>query len=113
MKYLLLILVCFFSITNTHAQSAQSNVTIQVCELQATTLTDTVFLRPCGEWISLNGCPANNFVMWNVSSFQGRAMYEAAQIALLENREIIIRTDGQTCNPFDFITLVRLIASPQ
>jgi len=111
MKYLLLFLVLFLPTTNVSAQ--QENITIQVCELQATTLTNNVFLRPCEEWISRNNCPANNFVMWDVTAFQGQTMYQTAQAALLANREITIRTDGTSCGPFDRIVLIRLAASQE
>lgn len=81
---------------------------IKVCRLQSHSTSNAAYLKPCDTWETKNVCKAN-WVAWDVSEFQGEAMYSTALAALLAGSTVHVRVDGESCyGGYDEITMIRI-----
>lgn len=105
MKYLIVFSTLLFA---SILQAADYDV--DVCALQAQSTNNTAFLQPCNGWQSQNNCPSGEWITWNMSEFQGEAMYSTALSALMANKKVKVRLDGYSCNGnYDNTSMVRIL----
>ena len=81
---------------------------IKICDIQAMSYRDDVYIQPCDQWQSKNGCPLHDWITWDASVFQGQAMYSTAMAALLSDKNVTVRLEDNSCNTFDVTTMIRL-----
>ena len=117
--YVALILISGIAFAETTAEKTESpallnNETVaagdysfRVCQLQSHTDRNSAYIRPCTPWVSQNGC-AGTWLTWEMSSYQGKSMYDTALKALLEGREVTVRLNGSSCNGYDVTTMIRI-----
>ena len=103
MKKLLLIAMVFLG-----SQAFAADYSFNVCKLQSHTDRDTAYIAPCGGWTSKNNCPSDGWLQWNMSSFQGQAMYSTAMAAMLSGKQVTVRLDGSSCAGYDTTTMIRI-----
>ena len=77
--------------------SIAADYDIKVCALQTHDTGSTAFLQVCDDWESKNQCDGNHYVTWNMDEFQGKAMYSSALAAMMSDKEVKVRLDGETC----------------
>ena len=105
MKYIYLTGVLFIS--GGLQQATGADYEIKVCDLQAHNTSDNAYLKPCGDWLSKNGC-TSGWITWDASKFQGKAMYSASLAALAAGKNIKVRLNGSSCNTYDVTTMIRI-----
>ncbi len=103
MKLLGFVVVFLFS-----GAVAAADYSIKICNIQAQTDRDDVFIQPCENWTSKNSCSNGGWITWSANSFQGQAMYSSAMAALMADKNVTVRFDGSTCNTFDVTSMIRL-----
>jgi hypothetical protein len=103
MKYLVT-LILLVSSGSLYAE----DYTIKICNVQAQSYSNSVYIEPCENWASKNNCPNGDWITWDASAFQGQAMYSSAMAALLADKKVTVRLDGSTCEAFDVTTMIRL-----
>ncbi|WP_064791926.1 hypothetical protein [Shewanella woodyi] len=93
----------FFSVT---AHSGDHK--IKVCDIQSHSTSNSTYISPCGGWQSKNNCPHNGWITWDMSQFQGQAMYSTALAALLADKYITVRLNGSSCASYDVTQMIRM-----
>ena len=97
-----LILLCFS--VSVHSTDHR----IKVCDIQSHSDSDSTYISPCGGWQSKNNCPHNGWITWDMSQFQGQAMYSTALAALLADKYITVRLNGSSCASYDVTQMIRM-----
>jgi hypothetical protein len=107
-----LIAASLLAIAFSHSANAgNTDRVIEVCDLQAHTDRDYAYMRACGGWTSVNGCGSGGWVVWDLSQFQGKAMYSTALSALASGKSIEARFSQlpTSClGSYDITTMIRI-----
>ena len=82
--------------------------TIQICQVQAQNESNNAYIAPCGGWTTKSGCDGGSWLTWDMSQFQGQAMYSSALAAMMAEKTVVVRTTD-TCNHYDKIKMIRII----
>ena len=83
---------------------------VEVCSLQSHDVIDIVYMGVCGGWTSKNSCNAGGYIAWDMSKFQGKAMYSTALAALTAGKRVRVRLNGQTCHgSYDATYMIRIL----
>ena len=97
-----LILLCFSAFVHS------TDYKIKVCDIQSHSTSNSTYISPCGGWPSKNNCPHNGWITWDMSQFQGQAMYSTALAALLADKYVTVRLDGSSCASYDVTQMIRM-----
>lgn len=82
---------------------------ITVCNLQTHNDSDNTYVEPCGGWTSKSNCPSGDWITWDMSKFQGKAMYSSAMSALTTGKKIKVRLQTSNCTDgYDVTTMIRI-----
>ena len=101
MKYV--IGFCFFTAFNL----AMADTKYSVCQIGVEN-DDDVYLLPCEEHTSQQGCTNGNWIHWTLNTLAGKGMLANAQAALVSDNDVIVRLQGCS-NGFDHAFMVRLV----
>jgi hypothetical protein len=83
---------------------------VEVCGLQVSNIGDAAMLQTCNLWRSQNNCGGNGWVVWDMSKFQGQAMYSTALTALATSKKVKLRLDGSSCRgSYDVTSMIRIM----
>ncbi|MCL2914645.1 hypothetical protein L2725_12790 [Shewanella corallii] len=99
---------CFTLISVFSANSEAADYVIRICDMQSHSNSNSAYIRPCDYWSSKNGCPGTTWLTWDMSKFQGQAMYSTAMAALVADKKVTVRLDGRSCSHYDITSMIRL-----
>jgi len=80
----------------------------EICAVQASNASNTVYIQPCGGWASRSSCNHGNYIEWDASTFQGQAMYASAMTALVAGKSVTVRLNSNDCESFDKTQMIRI-----
>ncbi|MCX2780653.1 hypothetical protein [Microbulbifer thermotolerans] len=104
MRINLLVAVMFFC-----SSTFSADFSVEICALQAMGSSDTALLKVCETRESYNQCGDGSWVAWDMSQFQGKAMYSTALTAFSMGKKIRLRLDGSSCSgSYDITSMIRI-----
>ena len=110
MKQLLLTaFLAFLSLTSFSTTAQAADYEVEICALQAHNVTSTVYLQVCGGWTSKSNCPADGFIAWDASTFQGETMYSTALTAFSLGKTVSVRLTPNSCLRYDHTNMIRIL----
>lgn len=102
-KKILIPVLCFFK------PAFAADVSVEICALQAMGSSNTALLKVCDSRDSYNQCGDGSWIDWDMSQYQGEAMYSTALTAFTIGKNVRVRLDGKSCyGSYDVTSMIRI-----